>query len=152
VKLRMGEADRARYGGPPLLDWDPDVLTVAEAEAFEANLGVEAREYGGRKGWLATAGEPATRWALWLSLCRVGVEIAWGEFTPDVSEAHALRPPATAAPAEEPGVVHPSRALRLRVEEYTPALMHFYHLRWDDIPRLPLGLFGRLVDGLPKAG
>lgn len=89
-ELRLSDDDRARYGGPEWLPWDSARLTVSEAELLQELLGVSVTTY--RTSWMAS-GEPATwRWGLWLSLRRLGVEVPWDDFDPDLLGAIARKP------------------------------------------------------------
>lgn len=82
MKLRLTDGDRARYGGGEWLEWNPDRLTYTEAVLLQERLGISVAEYA--KKWLAGGSADATRWALWLSLRRAGVEVDWDSFDPDI--------------------------------------------------------------------
>jgi hypothetical protein len=82
VKIRLTDADRELYGGPEWIEWDPDRLTVAEAEVLQEHLGVDFNAYRGT--WLREAGVAAIKWAAWVGLRRAGVTVAWEVFDPDV--------------------------------------------------------------------
>lgn len=91
MKLRLTDADRARYGGDEWLDWDSSRLTVSEAEELETLLGIDVATYG--NSWLRSGKPVAVRWALWLSLRRSGVDVAWDDFDPDLLGARAQSDP-----------------------------------------------------------
>jgi hypothetical protein len=82
LRLRLTDADRARYGGDEWLDWDPDHLAYSEAVLLQELVGVTPAEYV--RSWLGGGTADATKWALWLSLRRAGVEVDWDSFDPDI--------------------------------------------------------------------
>lgn len=93
--LRMGDADRERYGGPEWVPFDIGALFDAparELEAYEAATGVAMflvlTEF-------ATHGARATRAALWIARRRAGVTgERWDDFDPrPLQVVRRLRPP-----------------------------------------------------------
>ncbi len=89
-QLRLSDADRARYGGDEWLDWNPDRLTYAEAVLLQEHVGVDVATYA--NSWLGGGSPDATKWALWLSLRRAGVDVDWDTFDPDILGTRAQRP------------------------------------------------------------
>lgn len=100
MKLRLTDEDRARYGGDEWLEWDSNRLAYDEAEQLQELLRVKFTAYPDFLG----SGEAATiRWALWLSLRRAGVEVAWDGFKPELMGVKVLRePPGKDLPSTPP--------------------------------------------------
>jgi hypothetical protein len=91
VKLRLADADRDRYGGDEWLEWDPDHLSYSEAVLLQQHCGVDVATYV--QTWLGGGSADATKWALWLSLRRAGVEVDWDTFDPDLLGTRRQRDP-----------------------------------------------------------
>lgn len=110
MQLRLSDADRARYGGPEWLDWDPDRLTYTEAVLLQERVPVDVTTYV--RTWLGGGSPEATKWAFWLSLHRAGVDVDWDTFDLDILGTRGQRaepegkdpgPESTPPTTSEPG-------------------------------------------------
>lgn len=106
MKLRLTDADRARYGGDEWLEWEPDRLTYTEAVLLQQHVGVDFGTYV--KSWLASRSADALHWALWLSLHRAGVTVDWDSFDPDLFGVRAERGPESEGKAAGPASTPPT--------------------------------------------
>lgn len=88
MKLRLGDEDRATYGGPEWLEWDHNRLAYDEAEQLQELAGVKFTAY---PGFLKDGSALAIRWSLWLSLQRAGVEVVWDDFKPELMGVQVMR-------------------------------------------------------------
>lgn len=109
MKIRLSDADRALYGGPEWLDWDPDRLTVGEAEALQEHLGVTWQGYD---AWLVKNGVAQIKWVLWVGLRRAGAATDWAAFDPEILRTVVERP--EAEPEVAPKGKAPRRSTRPR--------------------------------------
>lgn len=90
MKLRLSDVDRARFGGDEWLEWDSSRLAYDEAEQLQELLGVKFTAY---PEFLKSGEARGVRWALWLSLQRAGVDVAWDDFKPELMGVRVLREP-----------------------------------------------------------
>lgn len=128
MKIKLTDADRARYGAPEWLDGNLERLLVSEAEAFQANVRDaqgNAIALGKYAEWIRAAGVIGVKWRMWLGLHRAGVGVDWAEFDPDLLGAEFDAPAATkpAVPSEGKASGRSTRQRRsASAESSTPQL------------------------------
>jgi hypothetical protein len=120
LQIRLCDEDRAAYGGPEWLVFDPERIRDLPVEELEEMEEASLISIGSMLDIVESTGDiPTTarfrRAAAWIALHCAGEEMPWGKFTPRILRAQVRRqagPPdggpsadSSAAAASEPSPV-----------------------------------------------
>lgn len=82
LELRLGDADRARYGGPEWLPFDVDQVMDTPADRLEDIEDEIGRSMEHIIDEMGRETARARRACAWLALAQSGVNVPWAEFVP----------------------------------------------------------------------